>query len=773
MKAMFMSMRGRLSALARGGVLALVAVGLVGVGGVGQGDSERPPFGGALPLWEPDWSPVLLSPGAVMNPPVDFPQAMCAADIDGDGLVELLVGGDYIHVFSLEDGKVHQHYLTVLVGVSKFVHPGGEVLQVSAMAAGNLDRDSLTDLVLVTKAGKLWVLCNHAQWGFQWAPGSPYAVSADHVWLHDHDGDGQLDVLVARYGEVRLLPGDGQGKLGKPVLLAGPAGRMRSGAAGTYSGVPGFYVLTDEGLWFFPQAKLQGLKVVEGGGRGLVVADFDSDGILDVAIGDYLEVRLYPGIKDGLGEPMALSLDHDVVWLLSGELNGDGFVDLVAGAFSPGGFSVFYNLVGEGFAGPYRYGVTVPAMQGVPPSTPHGIAADLTGDGQDDIAVAASLGHIAFFTPKATGRTLQAIPGSFLLGEKDMNEDGFVDLLSNTAEGGVAALVNSGFGTFVTEPLVGPSGERRSPYIIRFGDVTGDGSEELAVFEFADDTIYIPQPGKPYWEWPREASKARVTVWDLANPKEPLWSEPLGKEIRPLLILSDQTGDGIKDVVTAVGDKVIVLSHDPAGPPAQQEVPWGGPVGPLALVHLQDGEAIAGFRVGQKTDFLLLRDGQVQETGIELGIAPLDLVAVDLNGDGNEDLVAVGWGAKEEAGEAQLAVYLSILWADGAGSFAPKLFPIPDWPAAALPFPYGGLTVGDLNGDGRPELAAMRLPDQEGNPGGIVVIPWTEAGPGETSFLPGCVGTRLLALDVDGDGRAELASVAIGLPAQLCITAWR
>jgi len=55
----------------------------------------------------------------------------------------------------------------------------------------------------------------------------------------------------------------------------------------------------------------------------------------------------------------------------------------------------------------------------------------------------------------------------------------------------------------------------------------------------------------------------------------------------------------------------------------------------------------------------------------------------------------------------------------------------------------------------------------------VVVIPWTEGGPGELVFLPGCAGTKLLALDVDGDGRAELLSVAIGTPAQLCITAWR
>lgn len=736
-------------------LLAVVVFFLV-LASSGQVGAEE--FGGAIPLWEPEWSPVLMLPGAVMYPPIDNPSAMTVADITGDRLPELIVGGDYIHVLSVRDGELHQRYLTVIVGIDRRVRPGGETLGVRTMAAGDLDGDGQTDLVVATQAGELWVLLNHAQWGFQWQDGSPYPVLANHICLCDHDGDGQLDLFVSGHAEVRLLRGDGTGRLGEPERVLGSEGRLWAMAAGAHAGTPGLFILTDQGLWFLPLGELEAVQVLEQGGWSLAVGDFTGTGQVDVAVGERSSVRVYPALADGLGEAQVLSVDHDVTWTLAPDVNGDGWPDLVVGKYSPGGFSVYYNLAGQGFTGPYWYGVQVPAMRGLPAATSIAATGDLNSDGIDDLVVAASLGHIAFFLPQATGRSIQAIPGSFLLG----SEDETLNLLSSTVEGGIATLINSGYGTFRTEPLVGPSGERRMPYIAKFGDVTSDGEEELVVFEFAEDSVRVLGPDQT---WHSERSNARITVWNLER-KEVLWSEPLGEEIRPLLLLSDQTGDGVLDVVTGVGETVIVVSHGADGLPQRAEIAWGGPVGPLVV--LADG-TVAGLRVEEEVAVLLLAGSEVVETGITLEIAPLDLIVADLDTDGDEDLVVIGWGAWEE----ELVVAVAVLWADGEGGFTPELFPILAWPATALPFPYGGLVAADLDGDGSPELAVMRLPDKAENPGGVVVIPWTEAGPGEVSFLPGCVGTRLLALDVDGDGRAELLSVQAGIPAQLCVTFWR
>ncbi|GAB4312189.1 MAG: hypothetical protein Kow0097_13800 [Candidatus Bipolaricaulota bacterium] len=755
------------------GIVVAVAL-AVGAGGASP-ERLRLEFGGALPLWEPEGSPVVLLPGAVMQPPVDTPRAMVVADIDGDGINELIVGGDYLHVLS--DGKITERYLTVFVGAEKRVGPGGAQLGVRAMAAGDMDGDGLTDLVVATYDGELWVLANHARWGFQWHPGSPYPVSGSPVWLFDHDGDGHLDVVLDGGSELLLLGNRGKGRLEKPVSITRPEGRLLAEALGRYAGKQGLFLLTDQGLWFLGQGEHAADQVLDHGGWGLAVGSFTGTDRDDVAISKYTEIRVYPAKEDGFGEPVVLQLNHSVDCLLAGDLNGDRIPDLVACAGSPAGFSVFYSRPGQGFLGPYEHGVELPVLRGLPPRAYLAAIGDLTGDGRDDLALALDFGHIAFFSAEPRRRSLQAIPGSFLLGTADLNGDGYPDLLTDAAAGGVAALVNSGWGTFTPQKLLGPSGEDRKPYRAKLGDVTGDGEEELVVWEFAEDSIPIPQKGKMPWEWPAEISKARITAWDLRKPEEPLWSTFTGAAVRPVLEVFDLNGDGIRDAVTVVGTKLLGLNFDlsqrhtpPTYGEIRVEVDMGGIVGPIGLLRLSQGERLAVLRLSERAELLLVAPGgDVEETGVSVALAPLDMIVVELNGDGNEDLVLIGWMAKEK----ELAMGVAVCWGDGQGGLEAELFPLEGWPPLALPFPYGGLAAADLDGDGKKELAAMRLPDQAGNPGGVVVIPWGEGGPGELEFLPGCAGTELLALDLDGDGRAELISVHTGIPAQLCITRWR
>src|SRR6185503_7852472 len=114
------------------------------------------------------------------------------------------------------------------------------------------------------------------------------------------------------------------------------------------------------------------------------------------------------------------------------------------------------------------------------------------------------------------------------------------------------------------------------------------------------------------------------------------------------------------------------------------------------------------------------------------------LTAADLNGDGAKDLV-IGYGTSVHA-------------LDHLGN------ELPGWPQAADLFGSGlpiqkGPAVGDLNGDGVPEVVAV---DYYGN-----VFVWNNAG----SVLPGWPRNLLsyafnsVAIDdVDGDGRNEIVA---------------
>ena len=734
------------------------------------------------PLFEPAWSPVLLPHGAKL-PWLDNIKALLIADLDGDNVGELVLGGDYLHHYYLSKGELRSYYLPVFLDETykPLGRPGGGVMGVRALAAGDLGRvlgrpDGLLDLVVATEK-ELWVLMNHGPWGFQPAPGSPHPVSCDLVWVFDLNADGLSDVVGAAGRRALFLRRNTRGGgLAAPVDIEGVSGWIITGSPG----LRGFYFLTAEGVFLVPTGSTKAEKVLEGEWKAFEAADLDRDGQDDLILGRRGEIQVYFGEGGGFGKPVSIGIKEDASWIGVGDFDGNGLLDIVAGCGSPGGFTLIHNLGGRQFLDPFFQGVHVPLLKGFPAMAFGFALGDLDGDRRDDLVILTHF-HLAFFLSGGPGRALLSIPGSFLLGKADMDGDGLEDLLCSTVEGGVAALLNTGYGFFKEKELVGPSGEDRMPYIARVGDVTGDGVAELVVYELAEESwaYQVWEKGKMVWK--QERSQARITAWDLQNPKEPLWSIPLGMGPRPVLFLVDLDGDGINEAVSSVGYKVVgvgfnLLAKDKAWWERMKrvEVPVAGLVGPLALLHFPSGPVLAGLSLTTKAELFLVREGRIEETGVALEVAPLDLVAADLNADGNDDLALIGWGAeKEEGKEPRLSIFVAILLGDGKGNFTPKLFPIPDWPPLCMPFPYGGLAVGDFDADGDLDLAAMRLPDQEGNPGGVVVLPWEGEGLGNPVFLDLCVGTELFALDVNKDGKDEPISVQLGTPALLCLVNWR
>jgi hypothetical protein len=179
----------------------------------------------------------------------------------------------------------------------------------------------------------------------------------------------------------------------------------------------------------------------------LAIADFNGDGVLDVAnsSSDTGTVAILTGDGNGIGglNPPTLygAGDTGVSFLAEADLNGDGLPDLAA--VSPVGSSVSILL------GDDQGGLTLAGRVGagfLPQSTAIG---DLNGDGHPDLAVVDSLGSVVVLNGNGDGSFTEG--GAFTVGPtpasvavSDLNADGRNDLVvANSGGQTVSVLMNT------------------------------------------------------------------------------------------------------------------------------------------------------------------------------------------------------------------------------------------------------------------------------------------------------------------------------------------
>jgi hypothetical protein len=131
------------------------------------------------------------------------------------------------------------------------------------------------------------------------------------------------------------------------------------------------------------------------------------------------------------------------------------------------------------------------------------------------------------------------------------------------------------------------------------------------------------------------------------------------------------------------------------------------------------------------------------------GIQPIAIKAADLNGDGKLDLLTANYGATFGPNNQGMSV---LLQGSTPGTFAAPV-------NYATEYRASGLAVGDLNGDGKPDVA-VACEGLPGSPGAVSVFLQDPAAAG--ALLPavnyrGAFGPMGVAIaDMDGDGRPDL-----------------
>ena len=407
---------------------------------------------GGLPSWTLAQDPWTRWTLVKKYPAGDRPGPMVAADMNGDGTDDLVVGdygSDKVSILTktapIRDGVAFEPAVQSSIGT------GAEFAR---MAIGDLDLDGAPDLVSTLSsyagdidAGTFGTATAHA--------------AGDDVCLADVNRDGLLDLVSAETAtdRVSVALGTGSGGFAAASMFATGAGPVRvmtadvnhdgkldivttNGTAGSVS------VLLGDGAGSFA-AHVD--TAVDASPLGVAAGDINRDGKLDLVVADNGGATVSVLLGDGAGgftkTDVTVGASPAAVGL--GDFNRDGKLDLVAGT-STGDVSI---LPGDGNGG-FGTAVTVASPAG---ATELAIG-DFTTDGRLDVAATdphagGSYGVSLLVGNGALGLSVKAnlqVPGNVISGlaTADLNDDGAPDLVvgshdpANAANGRVYEFVD-------------------------------------------------------------------------------------------------------------------------------------------------------------------------------------------------------------------------------------------------------------------------------------------------------------------------------------------
>lgn len=446
-------------------------------------------------------------------------------------------------------------------------------------------------------------------------------------------------------------------------------------------------------VFFGPNFSTFELLTAGRGARTIVAADFDDDAELEVAVGNFYQnsVMIFERpFSSGDPPSSTLTVEGNPAALLAGQFNDDSLTDLVVGTESSSALRFYYQ-----------------STTGLP------ISEDLN-------------------------MSLAASPSCLVGG--DLNADSLEDILVLSREGNVSA----GYYQRIAAPFWGnapdfvmPCGGMPRAAVI--GDMDGDLASDIAVASARSDWSGSSIALYPF-RYPAH-SNSNATVWTspmvettciasgdvngddvidliLVNPSDmslgyvlsfdqPVGTLSLGHSPERALV-SDFNGDSSADVLISASDSPLLV------------IAYGGSSFPSQVVELPVGGAITDFGIGDFNHDSLIDFVVATENGAldfyfndgsddpfssppyemfpSAGAGIWSIAVGDFNSDGLDDIAFPRPIRK-----------ISILLQDVTIPFGPSS------PTLTLTHPTGGdftsVWSGDLTGDGKTDIAAMRLLD--------------------------------------------------------------
>ncbi|MGJ5816304.1 FG-GAP-like repeat-containing protein [Paludibaculum fermentans] len=539
----------------------------------------------------------------------------------------------------------------------------------------------------------------------------PAGDGGNNLGAGDINGDGKLDVIVTggTANVAYILYGNGDGTLGAPVSLK-TLGYETSVVVADINGDgkqdllfgtggAGVYYLPGNGNGTF----LAAVRInPDASANYVATGDFNEDGRLDVVFSDLnaQTIVLYLAQPDGTFIAAGAGLaGYRPLETIVADVDLDGHLDIVTGAIDP-------NVLSRGY---YGDSTTI-----------------LFGKGDGTFA-----GMPTFALSKSATVLVSA----------DFNGDGLSDLvMANGTAGGASIVFGSATGVPAapTEiPLPPSNGRKPTVNSILVADFNADGKKDLAlVLDGGTSVTILNGKGDGTFDAPiNRPTPAPVTV----------------------AAVGDFNGDGQLDLAGTV--------QSGARPPIATLMIFlaaGGfylPAGSLTIGTDVSQLEVGDFNKDGKLDFLVLDKGVFGSVNGSISLVagngngsfqnPVSLAVTgsttrmqlgDLNGDGTLDIIAGGQ-------TPSYSFRLFELMGKPGGGFEPVV---------QIPTDFGpqDIGIGDLNGDGIPDLAIAHCCGQTelGFHQGV--------GDGtfsEETFLPLVSSPNILKLvDYDGDGRLDV-----------------
>jgi hypothetical protein len=687
-----------------------------------------------------------------------------AGDVNNDGYADIIVGAPFENAFK---GVVYL-YLGSNVGLesmSAWIGESPEEMDTNDFGktlapAGDLNGDAYDDVFVGTSLeypypGKIVSYFGSAAgleptptWTLELAPNGLSEIAAG-----DANGDGYRDLLVGSYPRALLWAGG---------CLPGNADTDLDGIGDSCDRCPGF----DD------RADTDGDGVTDGCDTCLIVRDprqedSDGDGIGDLCPTDLLIVAAWAAESDQASARFGTSVSS------AGDVNGDGFEDVVIGAPEYDDVTKDEGRAFVYLGSPSGLGLTAPWTSGLGQAfaafgTAVSRAGDVNGDGFHDVVVGAPRfdgaasdgGQAAVYLGSSLG--LDGVPawsaesdqsgahlGQSVSSAGDVNGDGFGDLMvgapgwdgGSTNEGLVSLYLGSGSGLETTAAWTAESDldeGRLGMSVSSAGDVNGDGYSDVIlgtgdiVYDtFNNDLLLAP---------------ARVFLGSAAGLESTaVWTATDEGVMSPVSFAGDLDADGHDDIV--VGDPDTTLGKG-----------------------LSQGRVCAyfGSTEGVEARTSACTPG-FSDNFEELGTAVSG--AGDVDGDGFDDLVV---GAPRysptEGYEDEGRAHLHLGWSGGVEAGAA-------WQSDRLRRPRAemgaSVSAADVNGDGFSDLIVGAPGYNAGRVGegrvyvyhgGVNCLDSGDAdedGIGDTCDR--CAGSDDRA-DADVDGVPDACDVCVGVP---------